>query len=81
MEFEKTGNTEGLEIYFDVNPHEAFAAASQKATRLGKKGPNWKEQEVQAQTDESLYKLKKTEWRVMKIIFKILLILRKWHEI
>ena len=52
MEFEKTGNTEGLEIYFGVNPNEAFAAASQKATRLGKKGPNWKEQEVQAQTDE-----------------------------
>ena len=52
-EFQKTGNTEGLEVYFGVNPNEAFAAASQKATRLEKKGPHWKEQEVQAQMDEA----------------------------
>ena len=32
-EWEKTGNTEGLEIYFDVNPHEAFAAASKKVKK------------------------------------------------
>ena len=52
VEFQKSGNTEGLEVYFGVNPNEAFAAASQKATRLGKKGPHWKEQEVKGQMDE-----------------------------
>jgi len=51
VEFEKTGNTEGLEVYFDVNPHEAFAAAQAKAKRLGK-GKNWKKKEVQAQKED-----------------------------
>ena len=52
-EFQKTGKLpEGTEQYFDVNPNEAFAAAQAKATRLGKKGPHWKEQEVQGQMDE-----------------------------
>ena len=45
VEFEKTGNTEGLEIYFDVNPHEAFAAASKKAKAQT-------DELVQSQTDE-----------------------------
>ena len=39
-EFQKTGKLpEGTEQYFDVNPHEAFAAAQAKATRLEKRGP------------------------------------------
>ena len=43
-EFQKTGKLpEGMEQYFDVNVDEAFAAAQAKATRLGKKGPHWKE--------------------------------------
>ena len=29
-EFQKTGNTEGLEVYFGVNPEKAFAEASKK---------------------------------------------------
>ena len=32
-EFQKSGNTEGLEVYFDVNPNEAFAAASKKVKK------------------------------------------------
>ena len=55
-EFQKSGNTEGLEVYFGVNPNEAFAAASQKASRLGKRGPHWKEREVKAQQEEAAQK-------------------------
>jgi len=51
VEFEKTGNTEGLEVYFDVNPHEAFAEAEAKAKRLGK-GKNWKKKEVEGQKED-----------------------------
>ena len=36
IEWEKTGNTEGLEVYFDVNPNEAFAAASKKVKKVDK---------------------------------------------
>ena len=38
VEFQKSGNTEGLEIYFDVDPHKAFAAAENKVktTKLTK---------------------------------------------
>jgi len=32
-EFQKTGNTEGLEVYFGVNPNEAFAAVSKKVKK------------------------------------------------
>ena len=32
-EFQKSGNTEGLEVYFDVNPNEAFAAAQAKVKK------------------------------------------------
>ena len=31
-EFQKTGNTEGLEVYFDVNPHQAFAKAEKQVS-------------------------------------------------
>ena len=53
-EFQKTGKLpEGMEEYFGVDVLQAFEGASKKAKRLGKKGPHWKEQEVQAQMDEA----------------------------
>jgi hypothetical protein len=46
---------EGAEQYLGMNDLQvarAIKEAEAKATRLGKKGPNWKEKEVQAQKDE-----------------------------
>ena len=35
MEFQKTGNTEGLEVYFGMNPHKAFAKAEKQVKGVG----------------------------------------------
>ena len=52
-EWQKTKTLpEGMEQYFGIDAEKAFIEAQAKATRLGKKGPNWKEQEVKAQQTE-----------------------------
>ena len=52
-EFQKTKKFDPkMNEYFGIDAEKAFIAARDKATRLEKKGPNWKEQEVKAQQKE-----------------------------
>jgi len=56
-EFQKTGNTEGLEVYFGVNPNEAFAAASKKVKKP------YRESKL-AETVSQEHPSRKGEWEV-----------------